>query len=163
MLFTLGHRVPFSQQLKLNMFSWFFWGISYTPHSTDKTLTFHTGSILLGESAEGHFLWVGWCSWCFRTPAPVEIYPTEGRFSTCQLEVEHPQNCSMDDVCFDSAILDCEMWNMYWDRKPWLGNTYISLGIQSYCQIMIGVSDHLLSIVFRFHYHSQKVIGSLGY
>ena len=28
---------------------------------------------------------------------------------------------------------------------------------------MIGVSNHLLSMVFRFHYHSQKVIGSLGY
>ena len=27
---------------------------------------------------------------------------------------------------------------------------------------MIGVSNHLLSIVFRFHYHSQKVIGSIG-
>ena len=27
---------------------------------------------------------------------------------------------------------------------------------------MIGVSNHLLSKVFRFHYHSQKVIGSLG-
>ena len=27
---------------------------------------------------------------------------------------------------------------------------------------MIGVSNHLLSIVFRFHYHSQKVISSLG-
>ena len=27
---------------------------------------------------------------------------------------------------------------------------------------MIRVSNHLLSIVFRFHYHSQKVIGSLG-
>ena len=37
-----------------------------------------------------------------------------------------------------------------------------SLGIQSYSQMMIGVSNHLLSIVFRFHYHSQKVIGSLG-
>ena len=37
-----------------------------------------------------------------------------------------------------------------------------SLGIQSPCQSMIGVSNHLLSIVFRFHYHSQKVIGSLG-
>ena len=37
-----------------------------------------------------------------------------------------------------------------------------SLGIQSYCQILIGVSNHLLSIVSRFHYHSQKVIGSLG-
>ncbi len=27
---------------------------------------------------------------------------------------------------------------------------------------MIGVYNHLLSKVFRFHYHSQKVIGSLG-
>ena len=26
----------------------------------------------------------------------------------------------------------------------------------------VGVSNHLLSIVFRFHYHSQKMIGSLG-
>ncbi len=28
---------------------------------------------------------------------------------------------------------------------------------------MIGVYNHLLSKVFRFHYHSQKVIGSLGH
>ena len=35
-----------------------------------------------------------------------------------------------------------------------------TLAIQSY-PLMIGVSNHLLSIVFRFHYHSQKVIGSL--
>ena len=28
--------------------------------------------------------------------------------------------------------------------------------------MMIGLSNHLLSIVFRFHYRSQKVIGSLG-
>ena len=40
---------------------------------------------------------------------------------------------------------------------------YVSLGIQSYSQMMIGVSNHLLTIVFRFHYHSQEVIGSLGY
>ena len=37
-----------------------------------------------------------------------------------------------------------------------------ALGIQSPCQMMIGVYNHLLSKVFRFHYHSQKVIGSLG-
>ena len=37
-----------------------------------------------------------------------------------------------------------------------------TLGIQSPCQRIIGVSNHLLSKVFRFHYHSQKVIGSLG-
>ena len=29
-------------------------------------------------------------------------------------------------------------------------------------QMMIGVYNHLLSKVFRFRYHSQKVIGSLG-
>ena len=28
--------------------------------------------------------------------------------------------------------------------------------------MMIGVSNHLLSMVLRLHYHSQKVIGSLG-
>ena len=37
-----------------------------------------------------------------------------------------------------------------------------TLGIQSPCQMMIKVSNHLLRKVFRFHYHSQKVIGSLG-
>ena len=30
------------------------------------------------------------------------------------------------------------------------------------CQMMIGLYNHLLSKVFRFHYHSQKVSGSLG-
>ena len=38
-----------------------------------------------------------------------------------------------------------------------------TLGIQSYSQMMIRVSNHLLSKVFRFHYHSQKVTGSLGH
>ena len=37
-----------------------------------------------------------------------------------------------------------------------------TLGIQSPCQRMIGVSNHLLSKVFRFQYHYQKVIGSRG-
>ena len=37
-----------------------------------------------------------------------------------------------------------------------------SLRIQSPCQMMIGGYNHLLNKVFRFHYHSQKVIGSLG-
>ena len=46
--------------------------------------------------------------------------------------------------------------------------TYHLLGepettIESTCQMMIGVYDHFLSKVFRFHYHSQKVIGSLGH
>ena len=47
-------------------------------------------------------------------------------------------------------------FSMYIWTKP-------SLGIQSYSQLMIGVSNHLLSIVFGFHYDSQKVIGSLGH
>ena len=43
-----------------------------------------------------------------------------------------------------------------------------ALGIQpsqSYSQMMTGMFDYLLSIVFRFHYHSQEVIGigSLGF
>ena len=39
-----------------------------------------------------------------------------------------------------------------------------TLGIQSYCQIVIGgVQSPPKRIVFRFHYHSQKVIGSPGY
>ena len=42
------------------------------------------------------------------------------------------------------------------------GQIVITLGIQSCSQMMIGMSNHLLSIVFRSHYHSQKVIGSLG-
>ena len=43
----------------------------------------------------------------------------------------------------------------------WVATTY-TLGIESPCQMMIGVYNHLLRKVFRFHYHSQKVIGSLG-
>ena len=37
-----------------------------------------------------------------------------------------------------------------------------ALRIQSPSQMVIGVYNHLLRKVFRFHYHSQKVIGSLG-
>ena len=47
--------------------------------------------------------------------------------------------------------------------KSLFGNCSLSLGIQSYSQMIIRVSNHLLRIVFRFRYHSQKVIGSLGY
>ena len=39
---------------------------------------------------------------------------------------------------------------------------FVSLRIQSPCQMMIGVYNHLLSKVFGFHYHSQKGIGSLA-
>ena len=39
---------------------------------------------------------------------------------------------------------------------------YNTLDIQSYSQLMIGGSNHLLSIIFRFQYHAQKMIGCLG-
>ena len=57
--------------------------------------------------------------------------------------------------CQDSPSIQCQI-----DRCIYI---YISLRIQSASQMMIGVYNHLLSKVFRFHYHSQKVIGSLGY
>ena len=41
------------------------------------------------------------------------------------------------------------------------GIRWYSLKIQSPCQMMIGVYNHLLRKVFRFHYHSQEVIGSV--
>ena len=47
-------------------------------------------------------------------------------------------------------------------KVPFFVDHSESLGIQSYSQMMIRVSNHLLNIVFRFHYHSQKLIGSLG-
>ncbi len=43
-----------------------------------------------------------------------------------------------------------------------LVSKFETLGIQSYSQLMIGMFNHLLSIVFGFQYHSQEVIGSLG-
>ena len=48
-------------------------------------------------------------------------------------------------------------------RPPYLWTKNYSLGIQSPYQMMIGVYNHLLSKVFWCRYHSQKVIGSLGY
>ena len=56
-----------------------------------------------------------------------------------------------------SEVSDSKALKMPWD---FLLNP--TLGIQSPGQMMIGVYNHLLSKVFRFHYHSQKVIGSLG-
>ena len=42
-----------------------------------------------------------------------------------------------------------------------IGSIYHSLRIQSPSRMVIGVYNHLLRKVFRFHYHSQKVIGSV--
>ena len=41
--------------------------------------------------------------------------------------------------------------DIFWVQPP---PSKQSIGIQSYSQLMLGVSSHLLSIVFRFHYHS---------
>ena len=45
----------------------------------------------------------------------------------------------------------------------WYFLNVLSLRIQSPSQMMIGAYNHFLRKVFRFHYHSQKVIGSLGF
>jgi len=47
-------------------------------------------------------------------------------------------------------------------KKPLKFCHWPTLRIQSPSQMMIGVYNHLLRKVFRFHYQSQKVIGSLG-
>ena len=52
----------------------------------------------------------------------------------------------MAGLKMEEAKQSCS-WNSY-------GRCY-SLGIQSTCQRMIGVYNHLLRKVFRFHYHSQ--------
>ena len=49
-----------------------------------------------------------------------------------------------------------ETWNL-----PWF-STISYHGKSNIQELIIGVYNHLLSKVFRFHYHSQKVIGSLG-
>ena len=61
-------------------------------------------------------------------------------------------------------------WNLHFTRsgEPFMVMIYHTLesvektlSIQSHYRRIIGVSDHLLSVAFRFNYHSQKVIGSL--
>ena len=76
-----------------------------------------------------------------------------------------------------SLALKMDGWKMkcpFWDPAYFQGrtvsfreSTWVFIpnkipGIQSPCQRMIGMYNHFLSKVFRFHYHSQKVIGSLG-
>lgn len=53
-------------------------------------------------------------------------------------------------------------WKMK-SRASVLRQLIPSLQIQSPCQRVIGLYNHLLSTVFRFHYHCQNVIGSLGH
>ena len=56
------------------------------------------------------------------------------------------------------ATTNCVFFFSRWKQREFSN----SLRIQSPSQMVIGVYSHLLSKVFRFHYHSQKVIGSLG-
>ena len=63
--------------------------------------------------------------------------------------------------------LDTQKWRHVWSPRYIFQSMhfwYLSypLGIQSPCQMMIGVYIPLFRKVFRFHYLSQKVIGSLG-
>ena len=57
------------------------------------------------------------------------------------------------------------LWKWWRVRSDWIFVAVgrLSLRIQSPCQMMIGVYNHILRKVFWFHYHSQKVIGSLGF
>ena len=52
-------------------------------------------------------------------------------------------------------------WSFLVGKSMVVGETH-HIRKPPYCQMMIGVYNHLLSKVFRFHYHSQEVIGSLG-
>ena len=64
------------------------------------------------------------------------------------------------DILAFFLVVELDFGNKENDRIPTI---HFSLGIQSPCQWMIWVSNRPLSKVFRFHYHSQKVIGSLGF
>ena len=59
-------------------------------------------------------------------------------------------------LAFEKTILGIVQCGLYMEYLPH------TLEIQSPCQMMIGVYNHLLRKVFWFHSHSQKVIGSLG-
>ena len=64
-------------------------------------------------------------------------------------------------TCFNDLFKDLE-W-MCLCHLCLIIEAYIqSLGIQSPSQMVIVVYNHLLRKVLKFHYHSQKVIGSLG-
>ena len=87
--------------------------------------------------------------------------------STCELVGTQLRKTSLESRPFflEKCIETTHFWgNCLEQRKCGFKLTEIkfgacSRGIQSACQSMIGVYNHLLSKVFRFHYHSQKVIG----
>ena len=65
-------------------------------------------------------------------------------------------------VLSQNETLSEHIYNVY-ELSGWYASCFRSIScIQTYCQRMIGVSNHLLGTVFRAHYHSQKVIGPLG-
>ena len=72
---------------------------------------------------------------------------------------ELSNHCSLSDLRpKNSLVMLYKCYVIYTHTNQ----VYITLGIQSPCQMMIGVYNHLLRKVFRFHYHSEKVFGSIG-
>ena len=89
-------------------------------------------------------------------PSPATLSPHGGR--------------SRDESLVD--LVDGSMWVMIIGPKGSKGTKifhgtgrlgYFPRDPGSPCQMMIGVYNHLVRKGFRFHYHSQKVIGSLGF
>ena len=58
-----------------------------------------------------------------------------------------------DDLCI--FLLNEELFGDPQSHRVVIMYLFLFPGIQSYSQLIIGVSNHLLSIVFRFDYHSQ--------
>ena len=84
---------------------------------------------------------------CWSTSGTTDAFFPNGDFCTCG---KHKKSAKKG-TCNQRKL---------WPNKivPYFqGIFWLTLGIQSSCQWMIGVSNHLLSQVFRFHYHSQKV------
>ena len=91
------------------------------------------------------------------------LFPSLPR--TCVTQLSFSSWDRRSDVMVDDPIGcrnygDDKGWGKFW-RKDLKKDNKLSLRIQSPCQMMIGVYNHLLRKVFRFHYQFQKVIGSL--
>ena len=63
-------------------------------------------------------------------------------------------------ICFFDAWKKTKIFSQLVSTRGLMDIYHGTLRIQSYCQRMIGVSNHLLSMVFWWHCHSQRVIGS---
>ena len=101
---------------------------------------------------------------------PVSGFPFPNNlFRSCQYRRVPTWNCEEAQWTYGSPISRLTNPGKTIDFWPFIRDiTHFQLvgahlvGIQSYSQIMIGVSTHLLIMVFRFRSHSHKVIGCLG-